>query len=118
VLRSFEAAHGDVARFDRTLTILGTTTPPILMDSQAKHVVLAGGHADLLLRFPVPTGVPDAIWDQAAGSLLIEEAGGRVTDLEGRALDFSVGRRLRRNDGLVASNGLIHEGVLEAVQAP
>jgi 3'(2'), 5'-bisphosphate nucleotidase len=61
-------------------------------------------------------GFHAAIWDEAAGSLLIEEAGGRVTDLLGRALDFSAGRRLSRNVGLVATNGVLHEGVLKAIQ--
>jgi 3'(2'), 5'-bisphosphate nucleotidase len=86
------------------------------MDSQAKHVVIASGAADVLLRFPTRQGFHDAIWDQAAGSLLIEEAGGRVTDLMGRALDFSTGRQLLRNEGLVATNGVLHNGVLTAVQ--
>jgi fructose-1,6-bisphosphatase/inositol monophosphatase family enzyme len=54
--------------------------------------------------------------DQAAGSLLIEEAGGRITDLAGQPLDFTSGRRLLRNMGVLASNGLIHRMVLEAVQ--
>jgi 3'(2'), 5'-bisphosphate nucleotidase len=117
VLHSFEAAHSDVTRLDRVLSALGTEAPPMLMDSQAKHVVLAAGDADLLLRFPTSQGVRDTIWDQAAGSLLIEEAGGRVTDLAGRALDFSTGRRLLRNEGLVASNGRLHDSVLAALRS-
>jgi 3'-phosphoadenosine 5'-phosphosulfate (PAPS) 3'-phosphatase len=31
----------------------------------------------------------EAMWDQAAGALLVEEAGGRVTDLDGLPLDFT-----------------------------
>jgi len=45
-------------------------------------------------------------WDKAAGSLLVTEAGGRVTDLTGGA--FSLHR-----DEIFASNGLIHETMLE-----
>jgi myo-inositol-1(or 4)-monophosphatase len=45
-------------------------------------------------------------WDKAAGSLLVTEAGGRVTDLAGGA--FSLHR-----DEIFASNGLIHETMLE-----
>jgi tRNA nucleotidyltransferase (CCA-adding enzyme) len=88
------------------------------MDSQAKHVVIASGGADVLLRFPSEKGGHDAIWDQAAGSLLIEEAGGRVTDLRGRTLDFSAGRHLLYNEGLIASNGLLHDAALAAVRQP
>ena len=57
----------------------------------------------------------DAAWDQAAGSLLIEEAGGRVTDRAGQRLDFTGGRSLR-NTGMLASNGLLHRAALEVVQ--
>ena len=45
-------------------------------------------------------------WDKAAGSLLVTEAGGRVTDLAGGP--FSLHR-----DEIFASNGLIHEPMLE-----
>ncbi len=116
VLHSFEASHGDVVRLNRAISTLGTSAPPIPMDSQAKHVVIASGGADVLLRFPSDKGVHDAIWDQAAGSLLIEEAGGRVTDLCGRMLDFSAGRHLLHNEGLATSNGLLHDAVLSAIR--
>jgi 3'(2'), 5'-bisphosphate nucleotidase len=114
-LHSYEPGHGDIAHVHRTLHGLGVHAPPILMDSQAKHVLLAAGAAELLLRFPADAVYHEAIWDQAAGSLLIEEAGGRVTDTEGRSLDFTTGRRLTRNTGLVASNGLLHEAVLDVI---
>lgn len=42
-------------------------------------------------------------WDFAAGMLLVQEAGGKVTDFEGEPLDF-----LKRGS-VVASNGKIHE---------
>ena len=44
-------------------------------------------------------------WDSAAGSLMVEEAGGRVTDLKG--LPYSPYQH-----GIVATNGLIHEELL------
>ncbi len=44
-------------------------------------------------------------WDIAAGALLVEEAGGRVTDTQGGSFD------IRRGE-VVASNGAIHEGML------
>jgi 3'(2'), 5'-bisphosphate nucleotidase len=114
-LHSYEPGHADIAPVHRVLRGLGVQGSPILMDSQAKHVLLAAGTAELLLRFPIDRAYHDAIWDHAPGSLLIEEAGGRVTDVEGRRLDFTTGRRLVRNTGLVASNGLLHETVLEMI---
>ena len=117
VLHSVETAHSDVARLGWVLQALGTDIEPLLMDSQAKHVVLSAHRADLLLRFPTTPEFHDAIWDQAAGSLLIAEAFGQVSDLAGRPLDFSTGRRLLHNTGLVASNGWLHDAVLRAIEA-
>jgi myo-inositol-1(or 4)-monophosphatase len=44
-------------------------------------------------------------WDYMAGALIVQEAGGRVTDFEGQA-DFTQG------NSVVASNGLIHEHLI------
>jgi myo-inositol-1(or 4)-monophosphatase len=49
-----------------------------------------------------------APWDIAAGILMIREAGGRVTDLEGNDVEPS-------HTPVVASNGLMHEWMLEQV---
>jgi 3'(2'), 5'-bisphosphate nucleotidase len=46
---------------------------------------------------------------------VVEEAGGRVTDMYGQPLDFSFGTKLVNNQGIIASNGVIHEAVLAAV---
>jgi 3'(2'), 5'-bisphosphate nucleotidase len=117
VLHSLEAAHSNVADLVGLLRSAGNRVEPLLLDSQAKHVVLAAGRADLLLRFPRSPDIHDAIWDQAAGSRLIEEAGGRVTDLGGSALDFSTGSRLLRNAGLLASNARLHDAAMNALVA-
>jgi 3'(2'), 5'-bisphosphate nucleotidase len=88
------------------------------MDSQAKYAVLAAGEGDVMLRLLSPSR-PDyreKIWDQAAGSIVIEEAGGRITDLDGKSLDFSHGRTLAKNRGIVASNGHLHEAVLQVLR--
>ena len=57
------------------------------------------------------------VWDQAAGSIIIEEAGGRVTDMRGNGLDFGTGRMLVRNEGAIASNGHLHAAVLDAFRS-
>ena len=49
-------------------------------------------------------------WDWAAGWLLIEEAGGKVTDLEGEPWSLE-------KDAIAASNGALHRTLLEALQA-
>ncbi|NIQ38238.1 MAG: 3'(2'),5'-bisphosphate nucleotidase [Proteobacteria bacterium] len=115
---SFESAHSDQTSHQRVARRLGIGASPLRMDSQAKYAVLARGDASLYLRLPSPA-TPDyreRIWDHAAGSIIIEEAGGRVTDAYGRDLDFSEGSRLERNRGIVATNGLLHDAVLNAVR--
>jgi myo-inositol-1(or 4)-monophosphatase len=52
----------------------------------------------------------DGPWDWAAGALLVREAGGRVTTYEGR--DWRPG-----DETLIASNGNVHEQLLEEIQA-
>ena len=50
-------------------------------------------------------------WDLAAGILLVQEAGGRVSDLEGNAVVLEKGR-------LVATNGHIHRQLLRVLAGP
>lgn len=57
------------------------------------------------------------IWDHAAGVLVVEEAGGKVSDIYGLPFDFSCGTTLSKNYGLVATNGFIHDKVIDAIQA-
>jgi len=116
VLRSFEVEHIDQTTFDHVLRTLRVEVGPTLMDSQAKHAMVAAGRADLLIRLPAAEGYCEKIWDQAAGALLIEEAGGRVTDRHGEPLDFACGRTLARNVGVIASNGRLHEAVIDALR--
>jgi 3'-phosphoadenosine 5'-phosphosulfate (PAPS) 3'-phosphatase len=90
---------------------------PEQMDSQVKYGIVASGSAEIYLRIPNPD-TPDyheKIWDHAAGSLIVEEAGGWVSDIDGKKLDFSAGKTLRRNRGILATNGRIHSRVLEII---
>ena len=48
---------------------------------------------------------------------MVEEAGGNVTDLDGKPLDFSVGKMLVANRGVLASNGRLHQAALEVLGA-
>jgi 3'(2'), 5'-bisphosphate nucleotidase len=111
VLRSYEGRHISLRAFNEVIELLEVRPPPILMDSQGKHAVVAAGRADLPIRFPVERAFRDSIWDQGAGSIIVDEAGGRVTDLHGRPLDFAAGRVLARNEGVIVSNGHLHDAV-------
>ena len=67
------------------------------------HLLVAEGAADLAVEPEV------SVWDLAAVKVIVEEAGGRFTDLAGVA----------RADGgsAVCSNGLLHDQVLAALRA-
>ena len=88
------------------------------MDSQAKYGILARGEATLYLRVPSSSepGYKENIWDHAAGSIIAEEAGGKVTDVLGRPLDFSCGIKMVKNHGIMASNGILHDAILKALK--
>lgn len=118
VLRSFESGHTDSEKIEALTDTLGVIADPVLMDSQAKYALLAAGRGDLLFRLLSPDrpDYKEKIWDQAAGALIVTEAGGRITDLYGRPLDFTAGRLLSNNTGVLASNGLLHEPALAALR--
>lgn len=113
---SVEAGHssqGDQAAIAKEL---GITRESVRMDSQAKYGSIARGAGDLYLRLPVRKDYQEKIWDHAAGDLIVREAGGEVTDAEGRSLDFGRGRTLEGNKGVVAAPTAVHTRVLEAVK--
>jgi 3'(2'), 5'-bisphosphate nucleotidase len=114
-----EKAHTNIDEIGRLAESLGIAAPPVPLDSQAKYAVLAAGAGDVLLRLisPKAPDYKEKIWDQAAGSLVITEGGGRITDLDGRALDFSHGRMLATNRGVLATNGPLHEALLAGLRA-
>jgi myo-inositol-1(or 4)-monophosphatase len=60
------------------------------------------------------TLTPKNEWDICAGTLLVEEAGGRVTDLDGKPLVFNQPSPLR--PGMIASNGVLHAGLLALIR--
>jgi 3'(2'), 5'-bisphosphate nucleotidase len=116
-VESVEAAHGDQHLQEEIARVVGIRQPALRMDSQAKYGAVARGDAALYLRLPSPKS-PDYrenIWDHAAGAIVVEEAGGRVTDMHGKALDFASGAKMRDNRGVVVSNGAIHDAVIEAL---
>jgi 3'-phosphoadenosine 5'-phosphosulfate (PAPS) 3'-phosphatase len=52
-----------------------------------KHCLVGVGAAEATLRLP-PAGYREKVWDHVAGTHFVTEAGGRVTDLTGRELEF------------------------------
>ncbi len=112
-----EPGHSNRPLQQAVARALGITRPSLRLDGQAKYGVVARGEAALYLRLPSLANPdrPERIWDHAAGSLLVEEAGGRVTDKHGRPLDFASSYLMRQNRGVIVSNGLLHDQLLAVV---
>ena len=114
---SFESTHGDSDAHSKIASALGIKEPPVQIDSQAKYGIVSRGEASLYIRLPNPA-YPDyreCIWDHAAGAIVVEEAGGTVTDANGAPLNFLTGKRMHENRGIVATNGKLHQHVLKAL---
>ena len=116
---SVESTHGDSDAHGKIANALGITEPPVQMDSQVKYGIVSRGEASLYIRLPNPAS-PDyreCIWDHAAGLIVVEEAGGTVTDANGEPLNFLTGKRMHENRGIVATNGKLHQHVLKALSS-
>ena len=79
---SVEAAHSSQSVSALVADRLGITAEPLRLDSQTKYAVVARGDASIYLRF-AHGDYRENVWDHAAGSLIVTEAGGRVTDAYG-----------------------------------
>ncbi|MDM8527587.1 3'(2'),5'-bisphosphate nucleotidase [Anaerolineales bacterium HSG24] len=117
-VESVESGHGDHSRQQAIAQAAGISQASLRMDSQAKYAAVARGDAALYLRLPSPKSpnYREKIWDHAAGALIVEEAGGTVTDMHGQPLDFTTGYRMQNNKGVVVSNGTLHPIVIEALK--
>lgn len=114
---SVESGHSSHSESEQIANRLGITAEPVRLDSQAKYAVVARGEAEIYLRLPTKKDYVERIWDHAGGVIVVEEAGGKVTDVAGRPLEFTHGRGLEQNRGVVVTNGKLHAAVLDAVGA-
>ncbi|XP_019181745.1 PREDICTED: SAL1 phosphatase-like [Ipomoea nil] len=111
---SVEAAHSMHDLSSSIAKKLGVKAPPVRIDSQAKYGALSRGDGAIYLRFP-HKGYREKIWDHAAGYLVVSEAGGIVTDAAGNPLDFSKGRYLDLDTGIIVTNQKLMPALLKAV---
>ncbi|MGB0952501.1 MAG: 3'(2'),5'-bisphosphate nucleotidase [Planctomycetota bacterium] len=118
VLGSVESAHGDPTLVVAMMEEVGVGGGFVRYDSQVKYGVVANGTAEIYVR---PRSKPDYrenIWDHVAGVIVCEEAGGRVTDVDGKDLDFTLGKKLLENRGILAtSGGAVHDAVVAGLAA-
>lgn len=88
------------------LPLLDKVRYPISFGSDALMFALIG--KGVLDGFATDTN----IWDCLAGAIIIAEAGGKVTNPEGKPIDWS-----KERIDIIASNGLIHNQILEALKS-
>ena len=73
---------------------------------------VAAGRTDSIV---IPGTKP---WDAAAGVLLVTEAGGKVTNFQGKPWRFvdAKTRAISQNVDLLATNGKLHRGILRGIE--
>ncbi len=113
--QSVETSHTRQDIAAQIMQLAGPVGASVQMDSQCKYALLARGDADVYLRLPSKRGYIERIWDHAAGMLIAEEAGCVVTDIRGTPLDFSLGRGLEANEGILGAPPSLHARLLKAV---
>ncbi|KAG2301060.1 hypothetical protein Bca52824_029711 [Brassica carinata] len=110
-----ESYHMPIPLHSSIAKKLGITALPVRIDSQAKYAAVSRGDAEMYLRFTL-VGYREWIWDHAAGSIITTEAGGVVCDAEGTPLDFSKGKRLDHNRGIIVTTKKLKPLILKAVR--
>lgn len=117
-LESYEKSHASQELMLQLREVAGIAGAQVeRIDSQEKYARVAAGDADLYLRLPRITSTrPHMIWDHAAGTALVQAAGGIVSDVDGSPLDFSLGSTLARNKGMIVANPYIHERLVAAAR--
>lgn len=97
---------------ERALDALGVGQINAQGSAGLKGARVAEGSADAYVA-PHYAG---KLWDVCPTDVLVSAAGGRVTDARGRPLDYR-GAGLATDRGLVASNGHVHDAILERLAA-
>ena len=115
-VESVESKHSAHSVHTEISQKLGITAEPLRIDSQCKYATVARGDVSIYLRYPKDNLYREKIWDHAAGAIIVQEAGGMVTDIYGNPLNFSLGRKLNENRGVVVTNGDVHEKVVSVIR--
>ncbi len=108
--RLVSSASHRMATIDQVRAALAIDDEISLGSVGLKLGLIARSERDLYVN---PEGF-SKLWDSCAPSVILTEAGGRMTDVRGRPLDYR-SAEVRHLDGLLASNGLIHDAVVAAI---
>jgi 3'(2'), 5'-bisphosphate nucleotidase len=87
----------------------------IPMDSMAKLCMVADGSAEIYVK---PMNVQRSFtWDFLPGELLVREAGGTITDINGSLIKYKNNKCKVTAPGLIASNGINHKDLITALKS-
>ncbi|MDX2116476.1 MAG: 3'(2'),5'-bisphosphate nucleotidase [Planctomycetota bacterium] len=114
---SVESGHTSHDDAEMIMERVGEVAEPLRLDGQGKYAVVGRGQADVYLRLPRKSGYVERIWDHAAGALVAAEGGCAVTDVRGSLLDFSRGKGLENNRGIVVAAPALHGRIMGAIGA-
>jgi len=113
---SYEKSHtkGDTNLALMTKFNVDPDKDVLRIDSQVKFAALVRGDANVYFRF---VAFDICIWDVLPGYVLVVESGGRVTDKQGKPVDFTLGRTIKSNSLIVTAAGMgkVHDQLLAAV---
>ena len=113
---SVEWRHSSINANKKIADHLQMESETIQIDSQCKYSIVARSQSDAYIRLPTDKFYIEKIWDHAAGKLIAEEAGAIVTDARGNPLDFSHGRLLQKNQGIVCASNALHSSILQSIE--
>jgi 3'(2'), 5'-bisphosphate nucleotidase len=118
LLTSRDKGHSDFLFFAEVEKNLGrdANSPARNLDSQDKHAMIAAGIGDVYLRLVPEPDFREKLWDHAAGYVIVSEAGGRISDIHGKPIDWTAGARMQNNRGVLVTNRFLHETVLKAIK--
>ena len=108
--RLVSSASHRMATIDAVRAALAIDDEILLGSVGLKLALISRAERDLYVN---PEGF-SKLWDSCAPGVILAEAGGRLTDARGRPLDYRAAD-VRHADGLLASNGRIHDAVVAAI---
>ncbi|KAJ6784849.1 hypothetical protein PWT90_08702 [Aphanocladium album] len=111
--RSTSTNHDIVAKL---ASRVGAAYPGLdLWASHMRYAALVLGGADAWVRLANRESAVFYIWDNAGAQLIFTELGGKITDFDGRPIDFGAGRGLHANKGMIAARANVHDEIFKTV---
>eukprot|EP00898_Chlorokybus_atmophyticus_P001752 jgi/Chlat1/2578/Chrsp175S00147 len=88
---------------------------PLCCGSLCKYAAVVTGAATVFVQHPLQDNRALKSWDHAAGIIIVEEAGGSVTDFFGEPLVLTGRLFAPGGGGVVVSNGAVHDEALKTL---